>query len=128
MGRGHESCSTQRAATYSKVDYGSRRHRARRHRATLVDEAATRARSSDRAAVERSTASRREVPRPTGRCRSRRSCSGHDTSQVVRFGRILEVRVLAANGNKDISFDYIRLSTEYSKFMLDASLCVVMAF
>ena len=64
MGRWHTPCSTQRAATYNKIDYGSRRNRARRHRATLVDEAATRARSSDRAAVERSTASRREVPRP----------------------------------------------------------------
>ena len=96
MGRGHAPCSTQRAATYNKIDYGPRRHRARRHRATLVDEAATRARSSDRAAVEpcaeRSTASRREVPRPTGRCR--RSCSGHDTSQVVSSGGFLKYACL----------------------------------
>ena len=49
---------------------------------------------------------------------------GHDTracwprhSQMVRFGQILELRMLAANGNNDISFDYMRLSTEYSKIM-----------
>ena len=32
MGRGHAPCSTQRAAAYNKLDYGSRRHRARRLR------------------------------------------------------------------------------------------------
>ena len=32
--------------------------------------------------------------------------------------QILEVRMLAANDNKDISFDYMRLFTEYSKIML----------
>ena len=48
----------------TKSTAAARRHRARRHRAALVDEAGTRDRSSDRAAVERSTASRHQVPRP----------------------------------------------------------------
>ena len=48
----------------TKSTAAARRHRARRHRAALVDEAGTRGRSSERAAVERSTASRRHVPRP----------------------------------------------------------------
>ena len=48
----------------TKSTAAARRHRARRHQAALVDEAGTRGRSSERAAVERSTASRRQVPRP----------------------------------------------------------------
>ena len=32
--------------------------------------------------------------------------------------QILEVRMRAANGNKDISFDYMRLFTKYSKIVL----------
>ena len=48
----------------TKSTAAARRHRARRYRAALVDEAGTRDRSSERAAVELSTASRHQVPRP----------------------------------------------------------------
>ena len=53
--------------------------------------------------------------KPTGHAAG---CSGNGASaSVVRFRQILEVRMLAANGNTDISFDYMRLFTKYSKIM-----------
>lgn len=101
------------AATVIVKRSGSPSHRLLSHRAKVVDEPGAIARMGGAAAAGPSSAPWHQAHRPRERVL---------WQWCQRFGgevpQVLEVRVLAANGNNDISFDYMRLSTEYSKIML----------